>query len=52
VRFSPLNRAPRLSDLRESGSIEQDADTVLLLHRPDMTDPQNVQKIRTKAGRN
>lgn len=27
------NRAPRLSDLRESGSIEQDADVVLLMHR-------------------
>ena len=26
---------PRLSDLRESGSIEQDADMVVLLHRPD-----------------
>jgi replicative DNA helicase len=26
---------PRLGDLRESGSIEADADTVLLLHRPD-----------------
>jgi len=26
---------PRLSDLRESGSIEQDAEIVLLLHRPD-----------------
>lgn len=25
---------PRLADLRESGSIEQDADTVLMLHRP------------------
>lgn len=30
---------PRLSDLRESGSIEQDADTVLLLHRPDRYEP-------------
>jgi replicative DNA helicase len=30
---------PRLSDLRESGSIEADADTVLLLHRPEMYEP-------------
>ena len=28
------DRAPRLSELRESGSIEQDADVVLLLHKP------------------
>ena len=27
------NRLPRTSDLRESGSIEQDADVVMLLHR-------------------
>lgn len=27
------NRTPRLSDLRESGSIEQDADVVIMLHR-------------------
>ncbi|MDY7107981.1 MAG: replicative DNA helicase [Planctomycetota bacterium] len=41
VCLSQLNRAaeyredhrPRLSDLRDSGSIEQDADIVLLLHR-------------------
>lgn len=29
------NQAPRLSDLRDSGAIEQDADGVLLLHRID-----------------
>jgi replicative DNA helicase len=43
ILLSQLNRAsagrsnfmPRLTDLRESGSIEQDADVVLLLHRED-----------------
>ena len=43
VVLSQLNRAseqrqhhvPQLSDLRESGDIEQDADVVLLLHRED-----------------
>jgi replicative DNA helicase len=27
------DRKPQLSDLRESGSLEQDADVVILLHR-------------------
>jgi replicative DNA helicase len=30
---------PRLADLRESGSLEADADTVILLHRPDVYEP-------------
>lgn len=34
------NRAPRLSDLRESGAIEQDADFVGILHRPPKADDE------------
>ncbi|MBV8292221.1 MAG: replicative DNA helicase [Mycobacterium sp.] len=43
VAISQLNRGPEqrtdkkpmLADLRESGSLEQDSDVVILLHRPD-----------------
>lgn len=32
------DKKPQLSDLRESGSLEQDANVVILLHRPDFYD--------------
>ena len=35
VKRTGGNGKPQLSDLRESGSIEQDADMVLFVHRPD-----------------
>lgn len=42
-----VDKKPQLSDLRESGAIEQDADSVLMLHREDYYDPDTDKKGAT-----
>lgn len=63
IALSQLSRAveqrggkPRLSDLRDSGSIEQDADVVMFIHREDKykedSDKVNIAEILIEKHRN
>jgi len=50
------DKEPQLSDLRESGSLEQDADIVMFIHRPELYDQdtlkQNIAQIKVSKHRN
>ncbi len=50
------DKIPQLADLRESGSIEQDADVVMFIYREDYykpdTDKKNIAQIMVKKHRN
>lgn len=40
--------APRMDDIRDSGNVESDADTVMLLWQPEPTDPDRVEVVVDK----
>lgn len=50
------DKEPQLSDLRESGSLEQDSDIVMFIHRPELyekdTLQQNIAQIKVAKHRN
>jgi replicative DNA helicase len=50
------DKEPQLSDLRESGSLEQDADVVMFIHRPEAYEKdtlrQNIAQIKIAKHRN
>ena len=50
------DKEPQLSDLRESGSLEQDADIVMFIHRPELyekdTMKQHLAQIKVAKHRN
>ncbi len=54
IALSQLKRMtgePQLTDLRESGAIEQDADMVIFINRPDMTaTPEEIEKNKIVRG--
>jgi len=44
------DQRPKLSDLRDSGAIEQDADVVLFIHRPDNSDSAQIIVAKQRNG--
>ena len=46
---SAHNKRPMLSDLRESGSIEQDADLVLIIYRDEYYNPETADRGITEV---